>query len=460
MKILHYLYGIPPVRGGGLITYAIELANMQAQMGEEVFVLYPGNFDKKNEKTRVSFHKKEKKVSYYKIINPLPVPVGKGIVDIELFTKAVDGGKLKAFLGQFEFEVLHVHSLMGLHKEFLESAKQMQLKIVFTSHDYFGICPKPELFNCREEVCADISWSNCNACCKEAYSYKRMKMEQASWFPIYKSSRLVGELKRIRPLFEFIQKTKKKSDLGQATKSLETKMADYTKLREYYRYMFEMVDMFHFNSNITKEEYCKRIPIKNMKVISITNSSVKDQKKIRKYGDCVRLGYLGIDSMAKGGAKLIECLKELKEEGIDNFILNIYFDNISYFEEFMVNNKPYKLEELGRVMDANDCIIIPSQWKETFGFVALEALSFGVPVLVTENVGAKDLLKKGNYGIISGTDKESLKENIKKILLDRHLLQKMNESIVADFGVPTLESHTKEMLELYRLIGKEKENDK
>lgn len=47
-----------------------------------------------------------------------------------------------------------------------------------------------------------------------------------------------------------------------------------------------------------------------------------------------------------------------------------------------------------------DLVVVPSQYYETFGFNTLEALSFGKPVIVTENVGAKDLVLNGKNGFI------------------------------------------------------------
>ena len=37
-----------------------------------------------------------------------------------------------------------------------------------------------------------------------------------------------------------------------------------------------------------------------------------------------------------------------------------------------------------------DLLIVPSIWKETFSLITLEALSYGIPVLISNNVGAKD----------------------------------------------------------------------
>ena len=49
-------------------------------------------------------------------------------------------------------------------------------------------------------------------------------------------------------------------------------------------------------------------------------------------------------------------------------------------------------------MISADLLVAPSIWYETFGFTVLEALSYGVPVIVSDHVGAKDIV--GQNGII------------------------------------------------------------
>ena len=41
-KILHYLHGLPPVRVGGLVDYALDLAEVQRKQGYNVELLTPG----------------------------------------------------------------------------------------------------------------------------------------------------------------------------------------------------------------------------------------------------------------------------------------------------------------------------------------------------------------------------------------------------------------------------------
>lgn len=41
---------------------------------------------------------------------------------------------------------------MGLNKEWIDACKSLKIKTVFTTHDYFGICPKVTLYK-NGDVC-------------------------------------------------------------------------------------------------------------------------------------------------------------------------------------------------------------------------------------------------------------------------------------------------------------------
>ena len=50
---------------------------------------------------------------------------------------------------------------MGIHKEFLEVAKSLNIKLVFTAHDFFPICPKVTIFR-NGKICDSVG--NCKKC--------------------------------------------------------------------------------------------------------------------------------------------------------------------------------------------------------------------------------------------------------------------------------------------------------
>lgn len=72
-------------------------------------------------------------------------------------------------------------------------------------------------------------------------------------------------------------------------------------------------------------------------------------------------------------------------------------------------------EKLGKVFSQNDLVIMPSK-TEGFGLTALEALSAGLPILVSSNSGFADALKKVPFGEMYVVEEfENVKEWAKKI---------------------------------------------
>ena len=85
-------------------------------------------------------------------------------------------------------------------------------------------------------------------------------------------------------------------------------------------------------------------------------------------------------------------MKSLNKKGINNIYLNIYGTNKKSKELNFLNikfNGFYNYSMLNEIFSNTDLLIVPSLCFETYGFVTLEALSYGVPVLVTETVGSK-----------------------------------------------------------------------
>jgi len=74
---------------------------------------------------------------------------------------------------------------------------------------------------------------------------------------------------------------------------------------------------------------------------------------------------------------------------------------------------------LGAHFAAADCLVLPSR-NESFGMVVPEALATGLPVLVSDRVGAKDLIAEGETGwIVPAGDASALAERMERC--GRHL---------------------------------------
>ena len=152
-------------------------------------------------------------------------------------------------------------------------------------------------------------------------------------------------------------------------------------------------------------------------------SSLVDAQKfyVLAFGRCDRedLRLKGFDIAAKALSKLDKGLYHLtvvgategKEEELGQALLK---HGISESQLF-VNKFCEDRETLGKVFSRNDLVIMPSR-TEGFGLTALEALSAGLPILVSGNSGFAEALKKVPFGEMYVVEKfDNVKEWVKKI---------------------------------------------
>jgi len=75
----------------------------------------------------------------------------------------------------------------------------------------------------------------------------------------------------------------------------------------------------------------------------------------------------------------------------------------------------------------SDVFVLPS-YSENFGNVVLEAMYFGLPVIITKYVGISPSIKKAGAGLVINKDEKQLAEAILKILNNPDLAKKISEA--------------------------------
>lgn len=227
-------------------------------------------------------------------------------------------------------------------------------------------------------------------------------------------------------------------------------MMPFELLLGYYKECFSLIDCIHFNSDVTRQEYEKSLSIsKNIgKVVAITHGGITDNRKIKSFShDKLQIGFIGNYTPYKG----LPLLKEVLSQITDGWNLNIWGCNrgkdtsevITYCGKFSKNDLPM-------VYDSMDLLIVPSIWKETFSLVTLEALSFGVPVLLSDNVGAQNIVREYAPDFIFHS-KSELTTILRKLINDRQPLKNYNEKICSlpwDYG---MKEHAQKIIDdIYR----------
>lgn len=435
MNILHYALGFPPYRTGGLTKFCMDLMHEQINEGHQVSMIWPGTITSIGGKTTIKQKRSVEGCGNYEIVNPIPVPYDEGIVDVSAFVASGDINVYNRFLETLRPEIIHVHTLMGLHENLLIAAKRLGIKLVFTTHDFFPICAKVTLFR-DGMVCPDAM--NCNSCPKcnlTALSLRKIQVLQSPAYRVLKNN----------PIVKHFRKTHRDEYLSgeQQTDANPTNLvADYLQLRNHYSHLLDYMDFIHYNSSLAKGVYEQFMGVRKGAIIPITHADVRNRKQIYHYNHTtLRITYLSAQSGAKGYYVLKKVLDKIWEKGKD-FELNVFF-RPNEGAPYIRSHDRYGYDQLGSIFNNTDVLIQPSIWYETFGFTVLEALSYGTPVIVSDHVGAKDILPGGG-GIIINSAAE-LEEVITSLTWDT--LESMNKTIVKNFDVPTIQDCCKEIME-------------
>jgi len=139
--------------------------------------------------------------------------------------------------------------------------------------------------------------------------------------------------------------------------------------------------------------------------------------------DTLKLLFVGSMSQRKGLADLFEAMKLLKGEPISLSILGqpsmpmeFYRKQLAEFEYFT----PCSNQKVREIMKLHDALVLPSI-VEGRALVQQEALSCGLPIIVTPNAGGEDLVEEGITGhLVPIRSAEKIQEAIRAMIENKH----------------------------------------
>lgn len=326
----------------------------------------------------------------------------------------------RTFLKKVSPDIIHIHSLIGLQKEFLEVAKSLDIRVVLTSHDYFGLAPVPHFYFNGVDYSdnnTNLAW---NIMSSNALSVKKLRFFQVPFYPT------------IRKILKLLGKNPKSKKNLVIRDVIEEQ--DYSKLRHYYKEMFSLIDGYLFNSQLAEKVYEQNgLRPTNSKIASISNRSIRLHQRMSIPHEKIRVAYIGPDEEYKGYFDFIDFAGTLDRESYEVATYG-HLPN-EECPSFIEQKGYFTKETIDSVYENIDILIVPSKWKETFGLITVEALSYGVNVFVSENVGSKDLLPESHVF----KDKEDLLTKI----INNHLGQ---------IPLKTMEEHVEEVVSYYERV--------
>lgn len=444
------------------MVYTRDLSKELLKFDNKVIMLMPGEYTHSQRRSLIKFYKFQESLPVYKITNSQPVSFS--AVDIpEKFIRKKLINNYKDFLDKNKIDIIHVHSLIGLPIELLLEAKKLGIKTAFTTHDYFGLCPKIHFYKYDNSICED--YKNGEECVACNYSVQGKNILRKRNLAI-NSPILYSILKKI---YAHLKKDKmQENQVIQLEKAKINKnnAKGYVSFRQYYKEMIENFDLILFNSEITKREYNKYIDLRKVKnsVLPVSHSNIKDNRFSIKYkatnNNKVIFLYMGYLNEIKGFWALVNVLNKIKSK-YKNWEINIYGDysNIdlkNFDNKFFNFFGKYSYKDLPYIFSNSSMLIIPSKWRETFGFIGLEAYSYGIPTLVAGNVGFSSVIKNDITGIIyeDTVDNIFLEEKLIQLLEKPELLEMYNKNILKEKFEYNFEDHTTQIIKTYQNLLK------
>ncbi len=431
MRILHIVFGLPPYANGGLPLYVEGLVSAQEALGDEPMVLEPGAMNGKPgvRKLKMARHK------VFRVMPALPVAYNFGVNEPMAYMKPIKKEIYRRFLEKVKPEVVHVHSLMGIHKEFFEVVKEMGIKIVMTTHDYYGLDLRANFVDVEGRIYED---REPRKVAKRNYglgvSTRKQVIMQTG---LYKKIKNTMVLKKIRGA------QRGKVAKGNSQIDVPDKVvSEYEKLLKYYDEIFEQIDYFLYNSTITEKIYQRFINSKG-EVLPLMLPGLKKTKHDKEKGTILRVGFIGRREKYKGVEILTEAIGGEKDVEV-----LLYGDDFSEIAGGNIHNVGrFSRGDLPEILEKLDLIVVPSVWYETFSFSTLEALMAGVPVLVSTRVGAKDLLKGAPVNPIFEPEFKDLKRCFDEVMKEDNF-GKYTEW-VAGLQFATMNEHAIKVKEAY-----------
>lgn len=429
MKILHVSLGLPPFRTGGLNRYCLDLMREQKVQGENVALLYPGEFalggnTKIKQTANIEFQ-------VFRIVNPLPLALTSGISDPIRYMKPCKNPEVyKRFLLENRPDIIHVHSFQGIHKEFFEIAQKLKIKMVFTTHDYYPFCPCCVLLQRNGTVCSGPKDDKC-ALCNQGRGFSEAK-EYIMQSRLYEKLKYNCIVQKIRS-WQVKQMEQERFETDMIDESLsESKKQQYSRLRQYYLDILRCMNKIHANSITAQNIYQKFSPNSNYCQLGITHAGIEQKEHILDK-NMLRFGYVGGPKRYKGLEVLLKAISIIEDKNITNYELWLYGADYHEYESknpHIHNGGTYTQEIEDIVWSSFDILIVPSQCYETFGFVVTEAIAHGVSVICSDLVGAKQFLSEKDIF------KHDSAEDLANCMLKSHAVPQVSQDMIS------MERHT------------------
>lgn len=414
-------------RGGGINVYQRNLVEKLLESQEyKVFYISSGWTYTKDKQLRIeevatSFGER---IKAYRIVNsPVLAPGQESIRNLKYY---LEDEKLYKTLFDFlkslgDIDIIHFQGIEGLSVKVFELKKEFSnTKFIYSAHNYFPVCTRVNLWK------DELSGKGCN-CDKQSYKeccncyYKINYLSERSFRIADRSSFYVKMQRLVSKLFP----DKENAILY---KKFEEKTIEALNL--YFDAVLAV-------SNRVKEILVKHGVYNNIVHVSYIGTKVAELAKYEGNSmatDSFNIVYMGYMNEQKGFYFFLNAMEKMKSELASKCTVRIVarhneknkseldrlehqklrYKNIEIYNGYNKDNQKELLQNM-------HIGIVPVLWEDNLPQVAIEQIAYGVPIMVSNLGGAKELIDNDDFVFEAGDIDEFLIK-LEKFILDKESL--------------------------------------
>ncbi|OGG40903.1 hypothetical protein A3A21_01370 [Candidatus Jorgensenbacteria bacterium RIFCSPLOWO2_01_FULL_45_25b] len=218
---------------------------------------------------------------------------------------------------------------------------------------------------------------------------------------------------------------------------------------------YEIADFIVVPSSYSKKSFLERgfvsekiivMPLCNEKAISPPHP---------KEGGTFTVLCVGGNFYRKGIIYLLRAWQNMRTENARLVIkggLPEQYSNFKNLPNLEIIDRYLSVKELDVLYHEADVFILPSI-DDGFGLVVVEAMMAGIPVIITENVGAADIIENGKEGfVVPIRDPNALKEKIEYLMRHSDIRKTMGDAAAERACEYTPDKYCERMMKAYEKV--------
>jgi glycosyltransferase involved in cell wall biosynthesis len=480
MKILHVGWGFTPFRSGGLIEYTEDLMQAQIENKFEVAYFFAGRYYPHLLNPSLKIWKR-RDVKMYEVINSLIYPPSEnGILYPEMDLHEPHSENLfRSVLHEFKPDILHIQELASMPSSVIEIAEMENIPILMTLQDYFPLCPTTKLIDKSYFLCHQLLIGNeCASCCKLASVNIDLLLRRTFYYDVqillesFGLKLLVKKLKSFSKSYLKLKgiSLKQKSPPGKSSSPIsptdDQKAKKYQKRRDLNIERLSKVDLLVAQSSKVAQIYTELgVKSENITTLNLTLKNLAHIQPKLMQAPINRVNFVTLNGCAnteKGACLIMNALHKLKNLGLtDRFKLFILGNMMSSLkDEFLgfenvVCLGPYERFHLEMLLEDMHVGIMSSIWEEAYGYVGVELLAKGIPVLGNNLGGIVDYTKEGSTGWVNVSNTaDGLAKIMADIISYPEKILYLNRNILQNYQaiIKPMDRHMQEITRLYKSL--------